>query len=221
LVKNTSRLEVADKFWTGGKYLVVYHSFDNPEPGEFEEIVNYNAVRAITALTNYFSASSVDFDIISSREPNIDLETNLVLVGSSASNRITKRVTRDYSDKIRFSCYFDEAAMGGRCIIDNDENVRYTSDFVNEALAKDYGILTKIPSPYNKELDIVLLTGNYGFGTLAAALVAVNGLLLKGIDSRLNLRRPCQIVCSIPVFGPFASGQPVIVAHTSLPSGRP
>lgn len=216
LSKATEQLELVDKLWSREEYSILFHSFTNPEPGEFEEIVNYNAVRAIAALTNFFIPTGIKYQLISSRQADIDLTANLVLVGSSASNRITDRLEGEYQSVFRYRCCFDKTSLSDRHFIDNIKGTRYSSEFNGAALVKDCGVVTKVPNPFNPDADIVMLTGNYGFGTLGAALLSVNGELLKTIDRHMDLTKPSQIVCSIPVFGSFVSGQPTISAFGNL-----
>jgi hypothetical protein len=110
--------------------------------------------------------------------------------------------------------------MSDRHVIDNIKGTKYSSEFNGAMLVRDCGIITKVPNPFNPDADIIMLTGNYGFGTLGAALLSVNGELLKTIDRQMDLTKPSQIVCSIPVFGSFVSGQPTISAFGNLSVNR-
>lgn len=202
------------EIWSKKKYLIYFHSFDNPEKGEFEEIVNFNAVRAIGTLTDLFGRRGIQYSLHSSRLEELDVEENLVLLGSSASNRLSKQLSLRHGDVWSFHCDFDPNTMAQRCITNRRSGDRFESLFEGDRLAKDYGILTKIRNPFNEAQDIIVASGNYGFGTLAALRVILDH---DGIASLpVNVRSQFQLVVEVPVLGRFTSGRPRVVSSVEL-----
>ncbi len=197
------------QMWDQGKYAVYFHSFNNPEKGELEEIVNFNAVRAVGHLSETFGRNGIEYSFHSSRVEEVHVEDNLVLIGSAASNALTKRLCEDEERKWRFRCLFDPGTMQGRAIYDGIKKTKHKTKFIDGRIAKDFGILTKIRNPFHPRYWVIIASGNYGFGTLAALRAAID------IDDLNALRFPLdsefQLLVSVQVTGRFSCGKPRVL----------
>lgn len=202
------------QFWVSSDYAIYFHSFDNPEKGEFEEIVNVNAVRAVGCLTDYFGRAGIKYTLHSSRSQDLMLDGNLVLLGSSASNRITKSLAEELSINLPFSCDFEFTTMADRYVIDRRSGMKYASRFQDGTLVRDFGVLTKVANPYRSDSSVVIAAGNYGFGTLGAALLAIDAKTLMQLPFAPH--KSCQLIAEIPVLGRFAFGQPRLIDYAEI-----
>lgn len=205
------------QFWDKDSYSVYFHSFDNPEPGEFEEIVNVSAVRAMGRLTDYFSHAGIEYSLHSSRSQDLLLDRDLVLLGSSASNRITKHLGEECGIELPFACTFDPASMGERRVVSAISGEDYPTRFNADAVMRDVGILTKIANPYRSDAWVTMAAGNYGFGTLGAILFALDAQQLS--DMPVSPSVACQAIIEVPVFGTLTVGEPKLLESACLEDG--
>ena len=205
------------RMWDQGRYAIYFHSFDNPEKAEVEEVVNFNAVRAVGHLSEMFGKSGIGHSFHSSRLDDLNVEENLVLLGSGASNALTKRLCDSQEGRWRFCCLFDPSSMQDRSIYDHLQKVKYETEFVDNRVARDYGVLTKVRNPFNSRYWVIIASGNYGFGTLAALRVVIDIDDLSTLSFRLDSE--FQLLVSVQVTGRFSCGRPQILAGSVIPSG--
>jgi hypothetical protein len=200
--------------WSARHYRIFFHCFDNAEPGEFEEIVNLNAVRAIGLLTEYFARDGITSTLHSSRSQDLMVDDNLIVLGSIASNRLTARLLAEVRRPLPFECVFDEKTRAERRVVSAVTKKEYYSRFDGNNLRLEYAILTKLPNPYRKHTEVIVASGNYGFGTLAAVKCAVSDDILAG--ESYNYDRPFQAIIEVPVLGFFTLGEPRIMEFADL-----
>jgi hypothetical protein len=200
--------------WSAQSYRIFFHSFDNAELGEFEDIVNLNAVRAISLLTDHFAKHGISSTLHSSRSQDLVVDDNLVVLGSSASNRLTRRILADTKCALPFECHFDATTMQDRCITSSLTGQSYRSQFDGDALTVEYALLTRIPNPFRRHTEVIIAAGNYGLGTLAAVMSAVSADLLAA--SAHNYGGLFQAIIEVPVLGYYTVGVPKIMEFTKL-----
>ena len=214
--KITPRPRLLREVWGADKYNIIFHSFDNPEPGEFEEIVNVNAVQSIGLLNLYLSRGDVDIELYSSRIDELPVRSNLILLGSSASNRVTRDLIAQLESRLRFVCAFDETTRDSRFVDDRESEARWAPREAEGKLRTDYGIFSKLRNPYDEDKWIMVAAGNYGFGTAAAIEFSVKSELLQSVD--VPLADEFQAVVEVDVFGRFTRGSPRLIRAVALPS---
>jgi hypothetical protein len=200
--------------WTASAYRVFFHSFDNPEAGEFEEIVNFNAVRAIGVLTGYFARAGIASTLHSSRSQDLTVDDNLVILGSSASNRLTRRLLKETGYTLPFECEFNPVSKEDRRIKSSITGRSYVSQFDGRDLTVEYAILTRMTNPFRRQAEVIIAAGNYGLGTLAAITCAVAPDALAA--SSYQYGGSFQAIVEVPVVGYYTIGAPRIVEFTQL-----
>jgi hypothetical protein len=213
----TTPRRVIRQMWDQPHYEVYFHSFTNPERGEPEEIVNFNAVRAIGFLSEALGRLGVDCLLRSSRLDELHVEDNLVLLGSSASNALSRRLNEAGSDQWRFQCTFNAETMGDRAVVDRVTGARYATKLDDKGIVtdRDYGILTKVRNPFHPRCWIIMAAGNYGFGTLGALRIATEPMDLASLP--FGLHSEFQVAVEVPVTGRFSCGRPRIIASAPMP----
>lgn len=200
--------------WHRDQYAIYFHSFENPERGEVEEIVNLNAVRAVARIIDYFGRTGIGTTLHSSRSSDLPIDNDLVLLGSDASNRLTRHLLAEIRDHLPFHCLFDAETMTQRRVTSSVSGKTYTSEVNDVGPWRDYGILTHYVNPFRRGASLIIAAGNYGYGTLGATNLALDGSLLTSVP--VAIAKPCQIIVETPVLGKWQMGEPRVMEWHQL-----
>jgi hypothetical protein len=196
--------------WPPRPVSIVFHTHENPERGEFEEIVNMNALRSITELVRKLSEFGVRVDLISSRSNTFPTESDLILVGSAASNRLTADVMERVSGGLRYTLTFDRETMREREVADAIGETRLAPTFNGRGeLTRDYGLVTRVRSPWHRERWVITVEGNYGVGTAAATAALVSGEVFQ--SEGVTPTSQFQTLIGVNAMGGFMVGSPEIL----------
>ncbi|GIF48137.1 hypothetical protein DFJ67_1967 [Asanoa ferruginea] len=114
---------------------------------------------------------------------------NLVLLGGPDLNAATRFAMLGGQVPVRFG--YDPVQL---CV---EEDAAYTPVFRSGRLARDYGFVARVPSPFADECTAVLLVGIFGAATLAAARLAASA---DGTASMMSVNGGrCLTVFSVDV----------------------
>jgi hypothetical protein len=121
---------------------------------------------------------------------------NLVLVGGPHSNQVTAEVMQRLPVTFTFGSVdahdanIYDASTGEvmRCVMDS-----------HDQLVVDQGILIRAANPFNRERNIIILAGSFGFGTSAAARLLADAAFLT--DTIVAEGHPFEAVFSVEIVG--------------------
>lgn len=196
--------------WPARPVSVVFHTYANPEPGEFEEIVNMNALRSISELVRKLGEFGVAVNLISSRSHAFPTDSDLILIGSAASNRVTADLMERITGHLRYTLTFDPATMRERKVEDAIGNDPMISAFNRHGqLTRDYGLVTRVRSPWHRDRWVIVVEGNYGVGTSAATAALVSGEAFH--SEQVTSSSEFQTLVGVNAMGGFMVGSPEIL----------
>jgi len=203
--------------WSEREYAIVFHSYRNPEQGEFEHIVNINAVRAVALLTECHGRLEAKSQLYSSAADVAPVDgSNIVMLGSPASNKMTRETYKRIDPSLRYVSVIND---GPRHILDRQTGQRFESVVSRGSQTSDYGLVTKLRSPFGSRHWILIIEGNYGAGTAGGARLTTDGATLDALN--VDVGGEFQAVVEIPVYAKrgFGVGTPTVVAQHQI-SGR-
>lgn len=122
------------------------------------------------------------------------------------------------NDKTRFFFDFEEIkyCFGGKnehSIIDKKSNKDlYSSEITEGKIKTDYGIITRMKNPYNKDNDVLITAGCYGFGTQAAIESLAEIPILKFLNKQKHYY--FQVIVKCKVDSDSNISNPEIMEHT-------
>lgn len=126
----------------------------------------------------------------------LERQGNLVLVGGPHSNQVTAEVMQRLPLTFTFgsvdthdaNIYDSVTGDVMRCVIGSGDQ-----------LVADQGILIRATNPFNRERNVIILAGSFGFGTSAAArLLASSDILTHAIVAEGH---PFEAVFSVEIVG--------------------
>ncbi len=159
-------------------------------------LVGFGEVLALLALQEHMKL--VGLDDVTVAQPT-DVRTirskHLVLVGGPDPNAVTDLAMHYGQLPVRFTDHVNSrtkmhVTFPGKDGSEPDEQV-YTPAFLPDKpgqLARDYGFVAQVPSPYSEECTAILLVGVYGAGTVAAAQLVTSSYGVSRMR-RVNMGR--------------------------------
>jgi hypothetical protein len=97
--------------------------------------------------------------------PSEKLNQNIVLFGGTISNAVTYRFLKATKTALSFE---------GHKIHDKNTNEDFEPEYDKNELCKDYGIVMRVPNPYNTSKKFFLFAGCYDYGTYFGAKIATD-----------------------------------------------
>jgi len=97
-----------------------------------------------------------------------ELKKNLIVIGGPDVNELTYTLL----DRLPVKLIITRNADGRDIVRDLVHNHDYEPTVEDNGKVRDYGILVRAPSPYDRTKHVLILAGAHGFGSMAAAVVA-------------------------------------------------
>ena len=156
-----------------------HRAIDTSPLQDFEPygLVGFGEVIALLALQDHLKLLGLD-DVTIAQPTDVRTirSKHLVLVGGPDPNPVTDLAMHHGQLPVRFADYGKSRTQmhvkwPGQGESETEEKI-YTPTFLPDnpgQLARDYGFVAQVPSPYSDECVAVLLVGVYGAGTVAAA----------------------------------------------------
>ena len=160
----------------------------------------------------------LSYDVETRRANNLSekelKEHNLIVVGGPISNKVTKTLFKSKEIIYKFG------GPDGHDIIDSKTGkVRY-SPIINDEqrVERDYGILTRIKNPYNKNKDAIIASGCFGWGTYASLIIMGDAKLLEYIKNNINFKKNpyFQVIVSTMIDEDKVPLEPEIIQKTLI-----
>lgn len=162
------------------KYYIAVTAFEpttldlyyRPKTGYGELISLANISKSIAYCDNYDKL--ISFVYLSSENSFSAhlFDENLIVIGGSTHNRVMRFFKTKISNLLRVKIYDEYSgrikSSADFCLIDYEGN-KYKSVVDNHIITKDYGLVTKIPNPINKQRTLILIDGLHTFGLVAAS----------------------------------------------------
>ncbi|MET8170493.1 hypothetical protein ABZT34_40775 [Streptomyces sp. NPDC005329] len=161
-------------------------------------LVGVGDVLALNELRQQLKQAGVDqLPLTPSHQlTGLERQGNLVLVGGPHSNRVTAEVmqrlpvTFTFGSAEAHDAHIYDSVTGDvmRCIINSEDQ-----------LVVDQGILIRATNPFDRERNVIILAGSFGFGTSAAArLLASPDILAHEIVTQGH---PFEAAFSVEIAG--------------------
>lgn len=109
----------------------------------------------------------------SKRFPPFLDQNNIILFGGPISNAITKGIM---VEQRRTLLRFQDHA-----IINTKNNKRFEPEIRDNKVTKDYGVVIQMKSPFNSNLNLMIIAGCYDYGTYLAGKTLTNPECVKAI----------------------------------------
>ena len=139
-------------------------------------------------LSRFLDSIGVEFDTIDTDAPMGIGESNLIILGGTDVNAVSRRVGLHFRLRYRFA----------PILMNSETGVTYpplTWSDGSEGIVFDYGVIVRAQSPWHKDRALVAIWGNYGFGTWGAVRAMTQRRTLEAI-SRVDSK---DIECLIRV----------------------
>jgi RimJ/RimL family protein N-acetyltransferase len=191
------RYRRARRFWRpviGDDFQIVISRF---EPEGFREptgVVGGGDAIASRILADLFDRIGLDRpETLYVDEPRLDRRKNLILLGGPDSNRVTAEAMRRVSAGLHVVDPGPGAPMEVHDTLEGESgDVAGPRAFVADPAdpeMTDYGVVTRVRNPFNPRRALVVISGAYGYGTWAGALVTQTPEFLRlcaEIDGRAD-----------------------------------
>lgn len=128
-------------------------------------------------------------------------DDHVILIGGRVRNKITKKILNETDLDLSFEIH-DEKHDIPRYIYDRSSKSTYTADITSPLMKTDYGVITKIPDPFNKDGTVFIFYGLHTFGTIGAAKMVSKKCIAHLMKCRRKLRGSWfQILLKVKVEG--------------------
>lgn|GEM_PF-4530833 len=173
-------------FEEGRISMVVSELADPSEPGmAVAEAEMAGVARASLDLGYCFGAYNVWPEVCKSKTEKYRND-NLFLIGGPVHNYLCNDLIGNRTEGTRFSKDGNILHYQGK-----DYTCRFRNDGTPE---EDYGIIIKMPNPFNPERWIIICAGCRAFGTLAATMALCNPVVLPKISQLYGEGQPFEIL---------------------------
>ncbi len=169
------------RFWsayTPNLTVVMEAGQKSPHSGEFEGGKNINGAIGLMELLPSLSKLRIQYRLELSSRRHINKRGHLVIDGSPGGNRLSKQLfgtskTRELLGFENYHCpQFGNRTLKSvncdKCFHTEYRFVRDRDDDTEKReIVYDYGLVCSIPSPFDKNSNCLILSGNHGYGTFA------------------------------------------------------
>lgn len=180
------RLRRARRFWrpfVDGDLHLVLAVFDDSQHIEWERsgLAGVGDVMALTELQRYLEEFRIDDHgleyghTISGQR----LGDNLVLIGGADSNRVTRQVM----NRLPLTIVYNDPDANDVAFLDRtDGSVMRPATDERGKILTDQGVVIRAKNPFNRDNNVLIVAGSYGFGSVAAVrLTASRRFLTESI----------------------------------------
>jgi hypothetical protein len=101
--------------------------------------------------------------VFSNNFPETGLTGNIISIGGAKYNQTTQLFSKNLSLPINF--VYDPKTY----LIDSETSTEYYPEIDSDGIVTDFGLLIKIPNPYQKNKSVLLVRGAHTFGVAGAA----------------------------------------------------
>jgi hypothetical protein len=120
-----------------------------------------------------------------------ELRSPLISVGGPIPNKVSKFLFEQPEIIFRFG------GSGGHSIVSTrDPDFNVEANRREKEVSRDYGILTRMKNPYNKDRDAIVAAGVFGWGTQAALRILTDSESLEHLG---GIGQHFQVICTCRV----------------------
>ena len=182
-IQRALRLRRARRFWhpfVDGKLYLAFPVFDDAKHTAWDPsgLAGVGDVVALTVVEKHLRSIRLrDYGICYSHLIAGDqLNSNLVLIAGPDANRVSRMAM----ERLPLTFVFNDPDKNDVRILDRtNERLHCSIGRKESPLTTDFGLIVRAQNPFNRERQILIIAGSYGFGTAAAATLVTTPAFLK------------------------------------------